>query len=80
MPAAYHPPVKHSVRIAGHRTSISLEPVLWDALKSAAGRLGEPLAVLVARIDRERLEAQHPPGLASAIRIWLWQNEKGGEP
>ena len=81
----YHPPVKHSVRIAGHRTSISLEPVLWEALLRAAVRLEVPLATLVARIDRERLEADTPPGLASAIRIWLWANdrrkdEEGGEP
>ena len=81
----YHPPVKHSVRIAGHRTSISLEPVLWEALRRAADRLEVPLATLVAQIDRERLEADTPPGLASAIRIWLWANdrrkdEEGGEP
>ena len=76
----YHPPVKHSVRIAGHRTSISLEPVLWDALQAAAKVRNTPLATLVAQIDRERLEADTPPGLGSAIRIWLWTHEKGGEP
>ena len=79
MQLPYHPPVKHSVRIAGHRTSISLEPVLWAALQEAAKVRNTPLATLVARIDRERLEADTPPGLASAIRIWLWTHEKGGE-
>lgn len=71
MPSCYHPPVKRSVEIAGHKTSISLEPVFWDMLKAAAARDGVPVNALVARIDAERLEAETPPGLASAIRVWL---------
>lgn len=71
MTSLYHPPVKRSVEIAGHKTSISLEPVFWDMLKAAAVREGVPVNALVARIDAERLEAQTPPGLASAIRVWL---------
>ncbi|WP_067732272.1 ribbon-helix-helix domain-containing protein [Novosphingobium naphthalenivorans] len=71
MTSLYHPPVKRSVEIAGHKTSISLEPVFWDMLKAAAIREGVPVNALVARIDAERLEAQTPPGLASAIRVWL---------
>ena len=67
----YHPPVKRSVEIAGHKTSISLEPVFWDMLKEAATQLGIPVNALVARIDAERLEADRPPGLAGAVRIWL---------
>jgi predicted DNA-binding ribbon-helix-helix protein len=63
--------VKHSVEIAGHRTSISLEPLFWDWLKEAAVTEGVPLARLVARIDAERLRATRPPGLAGAIRLWL---------
>ena len=71
MSSPYHPPVKRSVEIAGHKTSISLEPVFWDALKSAAAREGLPISTLVARIDAERIQAETPPGLASAIRVWL---------
>ena len=67
----YHPPVKHSVEIAGHKTSISLEPLFWDMLKQAAGREGVPLNALVARIDAERIATQTVPGLAGAIRLWL---------
>lgn len=67
----YHPPVKRSIAIAGHKTSISLEPVFWDALKAAAAREGLPVSALVARIDAERIRAETPPGLASAIRVWL---------
>jgi predicted DNA-binding ribbon-helix-helix protein len=67
----YHPPVKRSVEIAGHKTSISLEPVFWARLKTAAAAEGVPINALVARIDAERLEAEVTPGLASAIRVWL---------
>jgi predicted DNA-binding ribbon-helix-helix protein len=67
----YHPPVKRSVEIAGHKTSISLEPLFWDMLKEAATRDGVPVNALVARIDVLRMEAQEPPGLASAVRLWL---------
>lgn len=67
----YHPPVKHSVEIAGHKTSISLEPLFWNALRQAAVAEGLPLNALIARIDAERIVAATPPGLASAIRLWL---------
>lgn len=67
----YHPPVKRSVEIAGHKTSISLEPLFWGMLKAAADREGLPLNALVARIDAERIAAPRPPGLAGAIRLWL---------
>ncbi|MBT0668770.1 ribbon-helix-helix domain-containing protein [Novosphingobium profundi] len=71
MTSPYHPPVKRSVEIAGHKTSISLEPVFWDALVSAAEEERLPINALVARIDLERAQAPAPPGLASAIRVWL---------
>ncbi|BDI59944.1 ribbon-helix-helix domain-containing protein [Qipengyuania nanhaisediminis] len=70
-PPPYHPPVKRSVEIAGHKTSISLEPVFWDMLRDAAAREGVPINALVARIDGERIKARTAPGLASAIRVWL---------
>ena len=67
----YHPPIKRSIEIAGHKTSISLEPLFWDRLKQAATRESVPINALVARIDAERIAAEHPPGLAGAIRLWL---------
>lgn len=73
MGAPYHPPVKRSVTIAGHPTSISLEPVFWDALEAEAARQALPINALVARIDVERMEAEDPPNLTSAIRQWLWR-------
>jgi predicted DNA-binding ribbon-helix-helix protein len=71
MTEIYHPPVKRSVEIAGHKTSISLEPLFWDWLRRVAAEDGMPINALVARIDAERIAAAHPPGLASAIRLWL---------
>ena len=67
----YHPPVKRSVEIAGHKTSISLEPLFWDLLQDAAARSAMPLNALVARIDAERIAAEPAPGLGTAIRLWL---------
>ena len=67
----YHPPVKRSIQIAGHKTSISLEPLFWDMLKAEAARRELPISALVAQIDAERIKAETPPGLASAIRVWL---------
>jgi len=71
LPSPYHPPVKRSLAIAGHKTSISLEPLFWDMLRAAAAAEGVAIAALVARIDAERIKSPTPPGLASAIRVWL---------
>lgn len=68
----FHGPVKRSVTIAGHATSISLEPIFWDALDAAAAELALPLNALVATIDHARIQAADPPNLASALRSWLF--------
>ncbi len=65
-------PVKRSITIAGHQTSISLEPIFWQALEREAVRLGLPLSALVAEIDALRIVADAPPNLASALRSWLF--------
>jgi predicted DNA-binding ribbon-helix-helix protein len=70
----YHPPVKRSMTIAGHQTSISLEPLFWDSLKRAAETRQLPVNALVAQIDVQRLDSETPCGLASAIRLWLVTN------
>jgi predicted DNA-binding ribbon-helix-helix protein len=66
-------PVKRSVTIAGHETSISLEPIFWDALRDAAAERALPVNALVAQIDLERISAENPANLGSAIRVWLYQ-------
>jgi predicted DNA-binding ribbon-helix-helix protein len=77
MEPRYAPPKKRSVLIAGHQTSISLEPMFWHALEAAARERGCPLNALVAEIDVARLDAAQPPNLTSAIRQWLFALEQG---
>ena len=71
------PPVKRSVTIAGHETSIALEPIFWSALETAAAERRLPLNALIARIDAERLEQSPAANLASAIRQWLFAQTGG---
>ena len=73
----YAPPKKRSVLIAGHQTSISLEPIFWRALETAARERGCPLNALVAEIDAARLDAAQPLNLTSAIRQWLFGRATG---
>ncbi len=75
---AYHPPVKRSVTIAGHQTSISLEPVFWRALEAEAQRRGLAVNALVAEIDAARLHAPRPPNLTSALRQYLFGGDGDG--
>jgi predicted DNA-binding ribbon-helix-helix protein len=77
MERGYAPPKKRSVLIAGHQTSISLEPMFWQALEGAARERGCPLNALVAEIDVARLDAAQPPNLTSAIRQWLFERRSG---
>lgn len=61
-------PVKRSLTLSGHRTSVSLEDEFWRAFREIAAERGRPLNALAAEIDRERgLEV----GLASAIRLFV---------
>lgn len=62
-------PVKRSLTLRGHRTSVSLEDVFWTAFRNAAKEDGIALNELAAMIDEERGDI----GLASAIRVWLFQ-------
>ena len=75
-PTGFHGPVKRSITIAGHATSISLEPPFWAALESAADTRALPLSALVAEIDALRVVAPDPPNLASALRTWLFANRE----
>lgn len=70
-PGGFAGPVKRSVTIAGHPTSISLEPIFWTALEEAARARALPLNALIAEIDVLRIAADAPPNLASAIRSWV---------
>jgi predicted DNA-binding ribbon-helix-helix protein len=56
---------KRSFSIAGHRTSIALEPEFWAVLEEEASRQGIALAALVAQVDA----ARNQRALASALRL-----------
>ena len=60
--------VKRSVSIAGHRTSIALEPEFWAVLDQIAAQKRITLAALVSGVDAGR--AQGACGLASALRVY----------
>jgi predicted DNA-binding ribbon-helix-helix protein len=47
-------------------------------LESAARERGRPVNALVAEIDAERLDAEQPPNLTSAIRQWLFSERLKG--
>ena len=64
---------KHSLVIAGHRTSISLEDAFWLALREIAQARDMPLARLAADIDANRGDAN----LSSAIRVFVLNASRG---
>jgi predicted DNA-binding ribbon-helix-helix protein len=70
-PQGFAGPVKRSVTIAGHPTSVSLEPAFWAALERAAAARALPLSALVAEVDALRVAQPGAPNLASALRTWL---------
>jgi predicted DNA-binding ribbon-helix-helix protein len=74
-PGGFRGPVKRSVTIAGHETSISLEPIFWNALERAAQARALPLSALVAQVDALRIAQADPANLASALRSWLFADE-----
>ena len=59
---------KRSVTIAGHRTSVSLEPEFWDALAAVAAERDRPIAGLIADIDRR---SGRETSLSSAVRLYI---------
>lgn len=56
---------KRSLTIAGHRTSIAIEPEFWAGLEAMAERRGLTLPVLIGEIDQGR----QSPNLSSAVRL-----------
>ena len=61
-------PVKRSLTLRGHRTSVSLEEEFWHAFRKIAAERGRPVNALAAEIDVARgMEI----GLASAIRVYV---------
>lgn len=70
-------PVKRSLTLQGHRTSVSLEAAFWEAFREIAAGRGQSVNALAAEIDAKRL----PPGsLASAIRVFVLEEARARAP
>lgn len=65
-------PQKRSVVVAGHRTSVSLEPDFWAGLGVLAGARGLSLNETVTEIDRSR-----DGSLSSALRLAVLAHFRG---
>jgi predicted DNA-binding ribbon-helix-helix protein len=60
-------PVKRSVTVAGHRTSLSLEPEFWESLKRIAQHERRTVSGLIGEIDAARGRRN----LSSAVRVYV---------
>jgi len=60
-------PVKRSLTLRGHRTSVSLEDAFWQAFREIAETRGTGINALASEIDAQRGDI----GLASAIRVFV---------
>jgi predicted DNA-binding ribbon-helix-helix protein len=61
-------PVKRSLTLRGHRTSVSLEEAFWRAFRDIAAERGMAINTLAAEVDEGRAA---DVGLASAIRVFV---------
>lgn len=66
---------RHSVRIAGHPTSVSIEDAFWHEIVRAAREDGISTTRLIETVDRARTEGttpdRPPPNLSSALRLYV---------
>ena len=68
-------PLKRSLTLQGHRTSVSLEAAFWAEFQRLAQAEGKSVNWLAGEIDARR----EPPGsLASAIRVYVLEALKSG--
>jgi predicted DNA-binding ribbon-helix-helix protein len=63
-------PVKRSVTVAGHRTSLSLEPEFWESLKRIAQHDRRTVSGLIGEIDAARGRRN----LSSAVRVFVLEH------
>lgn len=65
--------LRRSFRVAGHRTSLSLERAFWDALKAFASADGRSMTAIIEDIDANRKVA-----LSRAVRVYLLMRSRNG--
>ena len=61
-------PIKRSLTLQGHRTSVSLEDAFWQAFRDIAREKDMPINALAADIDADR---DPETGLGTAIRLYV---------
>lgn len=71
-------PIKRSLTLHGHRTSVTLEPEFWEAFARLAAAEGMSLNALAAAVDDERAEQDPSVSLASALRVRLLREARAG--
>ena len=67
-------PMKHSLTLGGHRTSVTLEDEFWQAFREIAEQQGKGINTLAAEIDAARGTST---GLATAIRLYVLAQYRG---
>ncbi len=68
-------PLKRSLTLRGHRTSVSLEQAFWAEFRRLAAAEGKSVNALAAEIDAARTP---PASLASAMRLYVLEALKAG--
>jgi len=69
--------IKRSFSLAGHRTSVALEPLFWDALHEIAAERGLTMSALIAAVDAAR-EPDTP--LTSTLRVLALEEARRSKP
>jgi predicted DNA-binding ribbon-helix-helix protein len=60
-----------NVTVGNKRTSMRLEPQMWDAIEQIAVREGVTINNLCTQIDKRRADRSSPVGLTSATRVFI---------
>ena len=68
-------PIKRSLTLQGHRTSVSLEGAFWEEFRRLASARSTSVNALASELDQTRTP---PNSLASAIRLFVLAEVKAG--
>ena len=71
---------KRSLSIAGHRTSIALEPEFWAALEAMAAEKSQTMAGLIREIDETRETANLSSATRLAVLRWYQRRDSHSAP
>ena len=70
---------KRSLTIAGHRTSLALEPEFWDGLEAMAAASDLPLPQLIQQIDETRSSGNLSSEVRLAVLHWYRQQAEAAK-